>query len=46
MPQRTINDLGADPSGTFWAVGWLGSGVDPDDGFPIHTTPLVERYTC
>jgi hypothetical protein len=46
MPQRTINDLGADPSGTFWAVGWLGSGVDPDDGFPIHTTPLVVRYTC
>lgn len=45
-PQRTINGLAADPSGTLWAVGWLGSGNDINDGFPIHTTPLVERYTC
>jgi hypothetical protein len=45
-PQRTINGLAIDSSGAIWAVGWLGSGTDVNDGFPIHTTPLIERYSC
>jgi hypothetical protein len=47
LPKRLVNGLAADATGTVWAVGLLGSGIDlAGNGFPVHTVPLVERYAC
>jgi len=47
IPQRLVKGLALDDSGSIWAVGLLGHGIDESGtGFPLNTTPLIERYSC
>lgn len=41
-----IDGFGDDRAGGLWAVGFTGSGIDENNGFPVQTTPLIERARC
>ena len=41
-----VDGLARDRAGGLWAVGFTGSGIDEDNGFPAQTTTLIKHAAC